>query len=82
VNGLFLLLYDKTVLSQELERTWKEEIVVHLKLPSKHLHGGTEKTWKINCQDIQFLGRDYFPGPPEYGAGLSVSHPRRSVLFP
>jgi hypothetical protein len=60
-----------------VKRSWPNFNVL-----SRHSPGGTEKTTKNLSQDSWSLGRDLNPGPPEYGAGVLTTRPRRSVSPP
>jgi hypothetical protein len=48
------------------------------KVPSCHLPGGTEENHE-KLQDNRPSGRDLYPEPPEYEAGVLTKLPRRSV---
>jgi hypothetical protein len=43
-------------------------LILILKVPSQHLHGGIEERYKNLDQDSRYPGRDLNLGPPEYEA--------------
>jgi hypothetical protein len=58
----------------------QEAAVDCFKTLSRHLPGGTEKNRENLSKDNQSPGRDWKPEPPEYGARVLTTGPRRSVL--
>jgi hypothetical protein len=66
------------LVSDELERFWKDAVVAKFKVPSRYSPRGTEKNHENLRQDSWSPDRDVNPGRPEY-EGVLTTRPRYSV---
>jgi hypothetical protein len=66
-------------MNYELEKIWKESVIVYIKVLSRHLPGGIEENYKNLSKDSRSVDRDLNKGLPKYEARILTTRSRRSV---